>query len=311
MRAAVLPAFAATPEIRDVPDPSGEGSIVEVVAAGLNPVDLRMASGTFYAPVPDPPYTPGLEGVARDGDGRLAYFERAIPPHGALAQRALVPTGGLWPLPDGLEPGLALACGVAGTAAWLALDLRADLQEGESVLVLGATGVSGLVGVQVARRLGAAHVVAAGRDASRLAHATRVGAASAVRLGGEDDAAALRDAAPGGGFDVVLDLLWGEPLAAALGACAFGARVVHVGQSAGAVSPLGALDVRGKGLVILGHSNFHVAPQARHDAFDALAHLAAAGELDVPVERVALEALPAAWERQAGSPGAKLVVVPS
>src|SRR5438105_4308802 len=69
------------------------------------------------------------------------------------------------------------------------------------------------------------------------------------------------------GFTVCIDPVWGEPLAGALAYAALGARIVHVGQSAGPEAPLRSADVRGKQLTIVGHSNFALSPEERDRAY--------------------------------------------
>src|SRR5438128_2892085 len=117
---------------------------------------------------------------------------------------------------------------------------KAKVTPEDRVLVLGASGAVGLVAVQAAKLLGAATVVAAGRDRARLERARELGADETVELDGIP--ASFGDE----GFTVCIDPLWGAPLAAALAVAARHARIVHVGQSAGAAPPLRSADARGK-----------------------------------------------------------------
>src|SRR5206468_13000683 len=129
-------------------------------------------------------------------------------------------------------------------------------------------GVVGLVAIQSAKLLGAAKVVAAGRDLGRLERAHGLGADEIVELGG------IAAAFGNEGFTVCIDPLWGEPLANALVAAAPHARIVHVGQSAGPEAPLRSADVRGKELTIQGHSNFALTRDERDRAYlELLDHL--------------------------------------
>ena len=112
----------------------------------------------------------------------------------------------------GRRSALAAGLGIAGLAGWLPLAWRAPLEGGEHVLVLGATGSVGLVAVQVAKLLGAARVVAAGRSVAGLERAAEVGADATIRLDeAEDLVAAFKDAFGGEGPNYVFDPLWGEP----------------------------------------------------------------------------------------------------
>src|SRR3954452_1774246 len=106
MRAAILRAYDATPEPGDFEEPrDGDGAVAaDVLAAGLNPVDLRKAAGVFpLAPKPPLPSVAGWEGVARMPDGSRAYFVDPVPPHGALAERSLVDPAQTFPVPDGVD----------------------------------------------------------------------------------------------------------------------------------------------------------------------------------------------------------------
>jgi NADPH2:quinone reductase len=178
------------------------------------------------------------------------------------------------------------------------------------VLVLGASGVVGLIGVQAARILGAGRVVAAARNPEGLERASALGADATVRLDAHDDLpGALREAA-GGGVDVTLDPLWGEPAVAAVDALnAFG-RHVAIGQSAGEEATLTSAAVRNTPISIVGHTNFSAERERRRAAYVRMAAHAAAGEITVDVERVPLAEVADAWRRQRASPNRKLVVVP-
>lgn len=315
MHAAALHEYG-TPTFGTFEEPSaGEGQVVvDVAAAGINPVDVRFASGTHYAGKPPLPSVAGLEGVGTiAGTSRRVYFDAPIPPFGSMAERTLVAADAPIELPDGLDDGLAVALGIAGLAGWLPLAWRARLQPGERVLVLGATGVVGRIAVQAARILGAGRVVAAGRDADALRNVAALGADATVELSASgsaaDLAAAYRDAA-GGDVDVVIDPLWGIPAAAALEAMGVGGRLVQLGQSAAADATLPSAAIRGKHLDVLGYLNFLVPPDVRRDAYVRLTEHALAGRIAVDVERVPLCDIAEAWARQQAGVHAKLVLVP-
>lgn len=313
MRAAVLSEYGAVPAVEDWPEPQAGGggqAVVDVLAAGLNPIDISTGSGAFYGRSPDLPYVVGKEGVGRLGEGRAVYFGDSIAPFGAMAQRSLIDAGTAIDLPDGIEPTEALAFGIAGLAAWLALEWRGQLAHGETVLVLGASGVVGQVAIQAARLLGAGRVVAAARSPEGLRRAGELGADATVALAGEGDLAQAFRRATGGGPDLVLDPLWGEPAVAALEATRAGGRLVNLGQSAGASAEVASAAVRGGRRSILGHANAATPPEVRREAFLRMLDHAARGELRIAVETFELDRVGEAWERQQGGPGRKLVVVP-
>lgn len=312
MRAAILRQYGQTPEPGEFEDPAAAGGeVVEVEAAGLNPVDIAIASGTFHGGSPPVPFVVGKEGVGRTGAGELVYFDTPVAPFGSFAERALIDPGATIALPADADPMTAVCFGIAGLAPWLALERRAQLKAGESVLVLAASGAVGQIAVQAARLLGAARVVAAARSPEGLERAQALGADAVVPLGEATDLAqALKEAGGERGFDVVIDPLWGEPGAAAVEACAPNARVVALGQAAGTHSSISSAAVRGKSLSILGYTTLAVPQEAKRAAFGRMIEHASRGELTVDAERVALDEVPDAWRRQQGSPGRKLVVVP-
>ena len=317
MRAAVVSELGRPPEPGEAPEPAaGEGEVVvEVFATPLNPIDVNVAAGRFYGGHPDVPFVPGCEAVGRvaGGDGLVWVHGEGlgVKRDGVLAERVAVPEGALFPVPAGADPALAGALGIAGLAGWLPLAWRAPVREGETVLVLGATGTVGLVAVQAARVLGAGRVVAAGRNPEALERARAAGADEVVRLDEEDDlVGAFRAACGGEGPTLVVDPLWGAPLAAAVEAAAPGARVVNIGQSAGPETTLASAWVRGKQLEILGYSNFAVPREVLEREYGRLVEAAVAGEITVEVERVPLERVGEAWQRQAEGAGRKLVVEP-
>jgi NADPH:quinone reductase len=313
MHAAVVRELGVPPQAGEAPDPSpGDGeTLVRVLAAPLNPIDIAVGAGRFYGGHPELPYIPGCECVGRLESGELVWAHGAglgVKRDGGLAEKLAAPREALVSVPDGVEPALAGAVGIAGLAGWLPVAWRAPVREGETVLVLGATGTVGLVAVQGARLLGAGRVVAAGRNEEALARAAESGADATVRLGGDDDAAALREACGGEGPSLVIDPLWGPPLVAALEAAAPGARVVNIGQSAGPEASITSAAVRGKQLEILGYSNFAVPEDVLQREYRALAERAAAGEVRLELDEVPLEDVAEAWRRQSEGAGRKVVV---
>src|SRR3954469_1276134 len=181
MRAALIEQIGQPPVVGEAAEPQrGEGqALVQVTAAAINPVDISTSTGEFYGGTPEVPYVMGREAVGRviEGDklepGTQIWFQP--PEDGAFAEYALAEEDQAIVLPEGTDHSLAAALGVAGLTGWLAVEWRAHLRGGEKVLVLGATGVVGLVAVQAARILGASRIAAAGRDADALEAAREVG----------------------------------------------------------------------------------------------------------------------------------------
>ena len=316
MRAALVEQIGQAPVVGETGDPQrGDGqALVQVTAAAINPIDISISLGKFYGGSPDVPYVMGREAVGRviEGDtldpGTQVWFQ---PPsgNGAFAEYAIADESQAIVLPEGTDHSLAAALGIAGLTGWLAIEWRAHLRSGERVLVLGATGVVGLVAVQAARILGAGRIVAAGRDAAALEEAHSLGAHAVVRLDGEREPSDLIEAG-GGPFDVIIDPLWGRAAEIAVPAAAFSARYVQLGQSAGAEATLRSGDIRGKSLAILGFTVGHVPQEKQEVAYARLIELASSGELKIERETLPLDWVGEAWRRQQDSPHRKLVLVP-
>ncbi len=310
MRAAVLHEHGV-PRPDDFAEPEADSgqAVVEVLVAGLNPVDVAICAGRFYAGAPPLPSVAGREGVGLL-DGRRVYFDSPIPPYGSMAERALIDPQATYDVPDGVDDAVAVALGISGLAAWLALTWRAALKPGEHVLVLAASGVLGQIAVQAAKSLGAGRVVAAARSREGLQRCLALGADAAVELGGAEDLPTALAEAADGRIDVVVDPLFGEPFAAAVSAASFGARIVQVGAGAGNESTVSSAPIRGKMLVIMGHTNFAAPPEVKREAYASLSALAASGELKIETERIELERVGEAWERLAAGSHRKIVLIP-
>lgn len=262
MKAAVVHSYSAPPRYEDFadPTPAGDETLVHVVAAGLHPVVKAVAKGAHYTGTGQLPFIPGIDGVGRLEDGRRVYFGGARSPYGTMAERVVVAPERCIPIADSLDDVTVAAMMNPGMASWGALRERAQFQSGEGVLILGATGSAGGMAVQIAKRLGARRIVAAGRDADALEATKALGADATVSLKLEHDAlvAALREEIAGQKIDVILDYLWGAPAEATLAAIAgkgggtWRVRYVQIGNSAGPTIQLAGATLRSSGLEMLG-----------------------------------------------------------
>lgn len=303
MRAAVLAREGARPVVRQFNDPRPvPGAVViNVTTAGLGYWDL---GGHYQFPVDYPCVIRG-EGVGRTEDGRRVYFgERSVPPFGAWAERTVVPAEEVWDVPDDVDDKLAIALAIAGTGAFVPLR-QAGIQAGENVLVLGATGALGQIGMQLARYFGAGRVVAAGRNETALARLADRGIADAVvRIGGGDDAGAL-GAAADDGFDVVLDVVYGEPFLAALKATRRGARIMSVGVQAGITATVNLADMLSRTHTCVGTGQRP--PEDRRRIWAQLLDVARSEKFTIDFAEYSLDAVADAWAAMASSPHAKIV----
>lgn len=320
--AAVVAAPGTAPSIQSVrlPERVADSTLLGVVAAPLNPLDLLIASGDFHSARYESPYVPGSECVGhvlasnRYPAGTLVYAECHASPStpGALSTHTVVPDDDVLALPDDLNPVLGAAVGNSGTAAFMSLIETAGLREGESVLVLGATGAVGQLAVQICRLHGAGRVTAAARDPAALDRLLPMGADAlvALRPGEEEASLCARLAAAAGPVNVILDGLYGPPLQAALLTCAPRARVINIGNLAGATAQLPAGLLRGRQLALTGFAGLQTPLREKRAALNWLWAKLASGELHIDVRTFTLDQLPTAWSAQAASPHAKCVVLP-
>jgi NADPH:quinone reductase-like Zn-dependent oxidoreductase len=313
MIAAVLHAAAGTPRAEAFPDPEPAPNevVARVLAAGLQPLVRVHANGSHYTSTGVYPLVPGVDGVAELPDGRRAYVGFVRPPHGTFAERVAIDPTTAIPLPAGLAPAQAAGLVNPAMSSWLALHVRAHLRAGEHVAILGATGASGQLAVQVARALGAGRVVAAGRNADILG---RLGADAVLRTdapGFADDFG--REAA----VDVVLDYLWGPVAEAALGAILANRkalagrpiRYVNIGESAGARASLSPHVLRSMDVTMLGSGIGSVSIPHMRAEIPSLLDRAARGELTLAIREVPLAQVGDVWTTSTDA-GARVVIVP-
>lgn len=320
MHAAVLHTIGTAPRYEEFPEPTvgKEGEVlVHVHAASLKAIDKQLASGSHYASHGELPRVCGSDGVGHLDDGQRVFFGGCRPPHGAMAQRTVVPRVFTFPIPENVSDETAAALPNPGISAWLSLAYRAKLVRGENVLILGATGVTGKLAVQIAKLLGAARVVAAGRNQQAMSALHDLGADATISLAlpaAELSEAFLREAGQTG-FQVVLDYVWGGPTEAFLAAITrkefaviqSETRFVQAGESAAPTITLPAAVLRSTALTIMGTAG--IPPfDVLQDAFQQVMGHAAKGQLRIDTERVPLADIESAWERE--QPGRRLVIIP-
>ena len=211
MKAAVLHALGEAPSYEGFaePTPNKDETLVSVRAASLKNSDKMMADGSHYDSLRQLPAVVGLDGVGVLEDGTRVYCAGPRPPYGTMAEKTVVPRAFCLPVPDAVDDLTAAALPNPAIASWLSLEWKARLEPGETVLILGATGVAGRLAVQLARHLGAGRVVGAGRNAEALEALAGLGADATISLEGSDDELeeAFADEAGDGGYDVILDYL--------------------------------------------------------------------------------------------------------
>jgi NADPH:quinone reductase-like Zn-dependent oxidoreductase len=306
MNAAVVITFSEPPRYEQfaVPVPRGNGQeVVEVLAAGLHPRVRSGARGAHYTSSGALPMVPGVDGVGRRADGTLVYFVADDDVTGTMAERALADPGRSIALPEGIDVAAVAAAMNPAMSSWVALRQRVALTPGQSVLVLGATGNAGTMAVQVARLLGAGHVVAAGRDTARLQALSALGADDLVRLGDDDETTDTALAAAAADVDIVIDYLWGEPARRAMLALLTGradrSRAldwVQIGAIAGPTVELPSAALRSANLRVQGSGQGSVGPATYAAELPSLVAEIERGALAVRARAVPLAEVQSAWD---------------
>jgi NADPH2:quinone reductase len=321
VKAAVLHTLGQPPRFEDFPDPDTSPGevIVRVRAASLKNIDRALASGTHYDRHAKLPVVCGLDGVGVLEDGTRVFCGGPRPPYGMMAERTVVSRAWCLPVPDAVDDVVAAALPNPALSSWLPLVWRAQLRAGETVLILGATGVAGKLDVQIARHLGAGRVVAAGRNMRLLETLHDLGADAIIALDQSDrelTAAVVREASQSP-FDIILDYLWGHPTAVLLDALtghnlkaeSSRIRLIEIGDMAGPTISLSAAALRSSGIEIYGSGGGSISHTAILETFPKLWELAAEGALRIDTESVSLADIERAWLRQ-GVPGRRIVIVP-
>lgn len=321
MRAVIVRAFGG-PEVMQVEQVAeqapGAGQVrVRIHAAGVNPVDAYIRTGT-YARKPALPYTPGMDfgGVVEAiGDGVTRFrvgdrvYGHARDTHGAYADGGVFHESDLEPLPAraSFEQGAAL--GVPYATAWRSLFLRARAKAGETVLVHGASGGVGVAALQMARAAGL-HVIGTAGTPEGVALAQAQGAHAVLNHRDAGYTDRLLELTNGRGADVILEMLANVNLDRDLDLVGRYGRIVIIGNRGRA--DIDPRKIMGKDVNVLGMTLFNTTPAEMVEIHAGLVAGLESGALAPVVrERLSLEEAPLAHTRvlEAGAYG-KIVLVP-
>lgn len=220
----------------DVPSVGPDEILITVKAAGVNPVDTYIRTGT-YAIQPPLPYTPGLDGagiveivgpeVNNVQPGDRVYCAGSVT--GTYAEKAVCTATQVYPLPEHISFTQGAAIGIPYATAYRALYHKAQARAGQSVLVHGASGAVGLAAVQMACALGLTTLGTAGSQAGRELVLSQ-GASMVYDHHDTGRLSAIRDQTNGQGVDIILEMLANTNLAADLELLAKGGCVVVIGN---------------------------------------------------------------------------------
>lgn len=318
MYAAVVTSFDTPPAYREFPTPTPQTSdevLVDVVASGLHPRVRSQADGSHYTSTDELPLIPGIDGVGRTPDGSLRYFILPDTTLGAMAEKTIVDLRRSIVLPDGSDPIAVAAAMNPAMSSWVALRRRITFEAGQSVLVLAATGNAGRMAVQVAKHLGAGHVIAAGRHAERLAALTELGADATVSLDGDPADVARHLGQAARDVDLVIDYIWGQPAADAMVPIATDRSDrgkpltwIQIGSVAGPTAMIPSAALRAARLQIVGSGQGSVPSRDILAELPGLAKAITDGVFQVDARAVPLRDVEAAW--RASNVTERIVITP-
>ncbi len=322
MKAAVIHSIGTTPQYEDFSVPvaqNGQQLLMQVKATSLKNLDKSRASGAHYSTYASFLAVVGTDGVGILPDGTAVYANGIT---GMMAEYALVDRRSCTPLPAGLDFALAAAIPNAVVGAGLALKYRAGMAPGKHVLINGATGFTGKAAVQIARHMGASKITVTGRNEARLTQLKSLGADAAISLSLPDEEIleALKKVHRDCPIDIVLDYLWGNPVALIIRALrgeglhsiANPVRLVTIGEMAGKDLTLSSGVLRSAPIEICG-SGFGSLPQEALDGFrdnllPEMYELAANGGLQADIIKVPATGISDVWNAATGS-GERIVLL--
>ncbi|WP_310629882.1 zinc-binding alcohol dehydrogenase family protein [Paraburkholderia sp.] len=311
MKAAIIYGMGETPVYADFDAPAALAGhrLVDVRASALSRVAYAKASGKHYSSTHRFPFVAGLDGAGRLEDGQRVYFCLPRAPYGALAQQCLVAESLYTQIPDTLDDVSAAALAIPGMSSWAALVERAGFVAGETVLVNGATGVSGRLAVRIAKHLGAGKIIVTGRNRAVLDALREAGADVAIELNAEADALAAKFAPHlEAGVDVVLDYLWGASAQALLTTAARTLpddrtlRFVQIGSASGGEIALPGAALRAAPITLLGSGIGSVAMPRLLESMRAVFGAAQAAGLAVETQAVPLAQIAQHWREPSSGP---------
>lgn len=277
-----------------IPEPAAGEVLIRVHACGVNFPDLLMVAGQYQIRPPFP-FTPGLElagEIVAVGAGlpatRIGERVLAVLDYGAMAEYVVVPEQRAIPIPDSLGYETAAGFALVYGTSQLALQHRARLQAGETLLVLGAAGGVGLTAVELGVWMGA-RVIAAASTAEKLALAREYGAEECINYQEEDLRVRVLELTDGRGADVIYDPVGGDRFDQAVRCIAWEGRYLVVGFASGRIPSLPANRALLKNMALVGvfwGAYFHRDPQIVRGGLRTLLGQAAAGQLRPYISRV-------------------------
>jgi NADPH:quinone reductase-like Zn-dependent oxidoreductase len=320
MKAATINQAGEIPRYAEIDEPSVQNDhevLVQVKAVAIKNLDKSKASGKHYSSEKTTkPVVVGTDGVGISSNGQRIY---GVGVNGTMAEKAVFLKDWTTPVPENLDGSVAAALPNAIMGSAMALRFRAGLQAGETVLINGATGITGKIAIQLARQYGAGKIIVTGRNEEVLQTLPKLGADILISLNQDDEAfvAQLKSIHALSPINVAIDYLWSHAaemiLSALKGKGTFSpkTRFVSVGAMAGDNITLSSQILRSIDLQLSGSGLGSWTKEEVNLLFSEILpeafQLAADQKLKMEVATVQIQDIEKAWDMEIAE-GKRLVV---
>ncbi|MCS3530270.1 zinc-binding alcohol dehydrogenase family protein [Chryseobacterium sp. JUb7] len=312
MKAAVVFEKGGIPQYADFPDPiinDDHEAQIFVKAASIKHLDRARASGKHYSTEnkEHQPAIIGSDGVGFLENGSKVYF---FSKKGTVAEKAVADKKMIVPIPEELDFAVAAALPNAVMGSAMGLKFKTKLKAGETVLINGATGITGKVAIQIAKLYGAEKVIATGRNKEALQSLLDLGADEVIslELNEEEFKRKIKEIHDNTPIDVIVDYIWGrsvENILSALkgdGTFSHKTRLVSVGGMSGDTIQLSSQILRGTDIQIsgsgLGSWTQEEMKLLLSETIPEMFQAAVNGKLKIDTETVYLKDIERVWESE-------------
>lgn len=322
MKAAVLHNYGEYPHFEEFPDPvpDEKEELIDVKAVTLENIHKMIASGEHFASsqfISEFPTILGFDGIGRRTDGKMVGFGGPRQPYGSMAEKTVVSKSNTVLIPEDIDAVTAATVPGSALTSLFPLKWGAKLVEGETVLINGATGVSGKLAVQVAKLLGAGRVVGTGRNPESMKKVKELGADAVIDLTqSEEEIRKAFQEEKKDGYDIIIDYVWGKPTELLLDALTpdridlsgKNTRLVQLGEKAGSEISLSASMLRTSGVEIFGGAK-GMTLETKNEGTELVWQWLRENKLQMEIEKVALQDIEEIWQRT-DFQGKRVVLVP-
>ncbi len=321
MKAAVVFEKGSIPRYADFPEPeitTDDEILVSVKAASIKNLDRARASGNHYSTENEAhqPKIIGSDGVGYLENGSKIYF---FSKKGTVAEKAVADKKVIVPIPEALDLAVAATLPNAVMGSAMGLKLKAGMQPGDTVLINGATGITGRIAVQIARLYGARKIIVTGRNEKSLEELLELGADEAVslQLNDEDFRKKIKNIHQETPVDIILDYIWGHSVEMILsafkgnGTFSHRMKLITVGGMSGDTIQLSSQILRGTDIQIsgsgLGSWTNEESALLFSEIIPEMFQAAVEGKIKIETQEIDIKDIEAGWNAEIQS-GKRLVI---